>query len=92
MIFFYSLFFGCSVISAQDYLKESNFTKEIDIGIIEKLGDSIPLDVTFNNENNEAITLRELIKKPTILMFVYFDCPNLCSPLMNGVAVSPQRA
>jgi protein SCO1 len=70
----------------QDYIKESNFTKEIDIGIIEKLGNFVPLDLTFNNENNEVVTLRELIKKPSILMFVYFDCPNLCSPLMDGVA------
>jgi protein SCO1/2 len=83
IIFF---FFTDSLLSAQDYIKESNFTKEIDIGIIEKLGDTIPLDLTFNNENNEAVTLRQLINKPTILMFVYFDCPNLCSPLMNGVA------
>jgi protein SCO1/2 len=80
------LFFTGGTVSAQNYIKESNFTKEIDIGIIEKLGDTIPLDLTFNNENSEVVTLRGLIKKPTILMFVYFDCPNLCSPLMDGVA------
>jgi protein SCO1/2 len=80
------LFFVSCALSAQDYIKESNFTREIDIGIIEKLGDTIPLNLTFNNENNEAVTLRELINKPTIMCFVYFDCPNLCSPLMNGVA------
>jgi protein SCO1/2 len=75
-----------SIVSAQDYIKESNFTKEIDIGIVENLGDTIPLDLSFNNENTAAVTLRQLINKPTILMFVYFDCPNLCSPLMDGVA------
>lgn len=58
---------------------------DIDIGIIEKLGDTIPLDLTFNNEKNEIVSLRQLIDKPTILCFVYFDCPNLCSPLLNGV-------
>ena len=85
IIFIILLHFG-NIVFAQDYIKESNFTKEIDIGIIEKLGDTIPLDLTFNNENNEPVSLRQLINKPTILMFVYFDCPNLCSPLMNGVA------
>ena len=86
-IMFFILFSltGC-VVSAQNYIKESNFTKEIDIGIIEKLGDTIPLDLTFNDENSEVVTLRRLITKPTIFMFVYFDCPNLCSPLMDGVA------
>jgi protein SCO1 len=81
-----SLLFTGGLLSAQNFIKESNFTKEIDIGIIEKLGDTVPLDLTFNNENNEVVSMRELIKKPTILMFVYFDCPNLCSPLMDGVA------
>jgi protein SCO1/2 len=70
----------------QNFIKEANLTKEIDIGIVEKLGDTIPLNLTFNNENNESVTLRQLIDMPTILMFVYFDCPNLCSPLMDGVA------
>jgi protein SCO1 len=79
-------FIFLTIASAQNYVKESNFTKEVDIGIVERLGDTIPLDLTFNNENSQATTLRELIQKPTILMFVYFDCPNLCSPLMDGVA------
>lgn len=86
ILFSVILLFAVSSVSAQDFIKESNFTKEIDIGIIEKLGDTIPLDLTFNNENNETVTLRQLINKPTIMCFVYFDCPNLCSPLMNGVA------
>jgi protein SCO1/2 len=86
IVFLIILLFAGSLLSAQDYIKESNFTKEIDIGIVEKLGDTIPLNLTFNNENNEIVSLRDLITKPTILMFVYFDCPNLCSPLMDGVA------
>jgi protein SCO1/2 len=86
ILFFAILLFAVRLASAQDYIKESNFTKEIDIGIVERLGDTIPLDLSFNNENNEIVTLRQLINKPTIMCFVYFDCPNLCSPLMNGVA------
>jgi len=86
LIIFIIILFTARIAFAQDYIKQSNFTKEIDIGIIEKLGNTIPLELKFNNENNEAVSLGELIKKPTILMFVYFDCPNLCSPLMDGVA------
>jgi protein SCO1/2 len=74
------------LLTAQEFVKESNLTNEVDIGIIERLGDTIPLDLTFNNENSEPVTLRQLINKPTIMSFVYFDCPNLCSPLMSGVA------
>ncbi len=65
-----------------DILKQQN----IEIGIVEHLGETIPLDLWFLNENSDTITLGQLINKPTILLFVYFDCPNLCSPLMDGVA------
>ncbi|HBH50140.1 MAG TPA: SCO family protein [Bacteroidales bacterium] len=59
---------------------------EVDVGIVEKLGDTLPLDLTFFNEQNDTVSLRELIDKPTILSFVYFDCPGLCSPLLSGVS------
>lgn len=59
---------------------------EPEVGVIEHLGDTIPLDLWFYNENSEQVTLRSLIDRPTIMSFVYFDCPNLCSPLMDGIA------
>ena len=60
--------------------------REVEIGIIEKLGDTIPLDLKFYNEKNDTVTLGSMITKPTILSFVYFDCPGLCSPLLDGIA------
>ena len=57
-----------------------------EIGIVEKLGESIPLDLKFINEKNDTVSLGSIINKPTILSFVYFDCPGLCSPLLDGVA------
>jgi len=52
------------------------------IGIDEKLGQSIPFDLTFNDENGKPVTLRQLINTPTILVPVYFRCPNVCSFLL----------
>jgi len=60
--------------------------REVEIGIVEKLGDTIPLDLKFYNEKNDTVTLGSMITKPTILSFVYFDCPGLCSPLLDGIA------
>lgn len=60
------------------------FTNEV--GIDEHLGDTIPLNLSFLNEQNQPITLGQLIDKPTILAFVYFDCPGLCSPLQEGIS------
>ena len=58
----------------------------VEVGIVEKLDQSIPLDLKFFNEKNDTVTLGSLINKPTILSFVYFDCPGLCSPLLDGIA------
>ncbi len=61
-------------------------SKEVEIGIVEKLGQTIPMDLKFVNEKNDTIPIGSLITKPTILSFVYFDCPGLCSPLLDGIA------
>lgn len=57
-----------------------------EIGVVEHLGDTIPLDLVFNNIKGENVTLRQVINKPTLLTLVYFDCPGLCSPLLDGVS------
>ena len=59
---------------------------EVEIGIVERLNDTIPLDLHFANEQNDTVTLRQLINKPTILSFVYFDCPSICGPFQFGIA------
>lgn len=55
---------------------------KIEIGVDEKLGNNIPLDVTFNDENGNPVKLRDLIKGPTVLALVYYNCPGICNPLM----------
>jgi protein SCO1/2 len=56
------------------------------IGIDEKLGQVIPLDLTFHDENGSPVTLRQLIHTPTILALVYLHCPNICSLLLQNLA------
>jgi protein SCO1/2 len=56
------------------------------IGIDEKLGQFIPLDLTFNEENGNPVTLKQLIHTPTILTPVYLHCPNVCSLLLQNLA------
>jgi protein SCO1 len=73
-------------LRAQQIVKSDLIKPEIEIGIVERLGDTIPMNLWFFNENSDTVTLGQLINKPTIMCFVYFDCPNLCSPLMDGVA------
>ena len=56
------------------------------IGIDEKLGQVIPLDLTFRDENSHPVILKQLIDKPTVLALVYYSCPNVCSFLLQHLA------
>ena len=56
------------------------------IGIDEKLGQRLPLDLTFSDEDGNPVALRQLIHTPTILAFVYLHCPNVCSLLLQNLA------
>ncbi len=55
------------------------------VGIVEHLGQTIPLDEEVYDEAGNLIQLRSIITKPTILMFVYYRCPGICSPLLTEV-------
>jgi protein SCO1/2 len=59
---------------------------ELEIGIIEKLNQYIPMDAMLVNEHGDTVIIGDLIDKPTILNFVYFRCPGICSPLMDGLS------
>lgn len=75
-----SLFFGTTPARSQ------LFSDSTEVGVVEHLGTTIPLDLTFKNEQNLTVRLGNIINKPTIMTLVYFDCPGLCSPLLDGVS------
>jgi protein SCO1/2 len=60
--------------------------QETDVGIEEHLDDFVPLDIMVIDEKNQTTNLGALIDKPTIINLVYYRCPGICSPLMEGLA------
>lgn len=58
-----------------------------DVGINEHLGEQIPLDLTFAKSNGDSVTLGSLMQdeKPILLNPVYYECPMLCSMVMDAV-------
>ena len=38
------------------------------------------------NSPGNSVTLGQLINKPTVLSFVYFDCPGICPALQHGIS------
>ena len=57
-------------------------TDHIAVGIDEKLGDYLPKDAQFVNSLGDTVLLGELLKKPTLLSMVYYECPGICAPLL----------
>ncbi|MBM2814956.1 MAG: SCO1/SenC family protein [Ignavibacteria bacterium] len=56
------------------------------VGIEENLGKKIPLDLKFLNSYGDTVLLSDIIKKPTLLSFIYFNCAGICNPLQNALA------
>ncbi len=59
---------------------------DVEVGVIEKLDQYIPLDAMLVDEHGDTVIIGDLIDKPTILNFVYYRCPGICSPLMDGLS------
>jgi protein SCO1/2 len=52
----------------------------------QRLGEKVPLDLTFVDENGADVTLGDCIGgKPTILIMAYYRCPMLCGEVLTGV-------
>jgi protein SCO1 len=60
-----------------------------EVGIDQKLNQSIPLDLEFRDEHGKPVRLGEYFgQKPVILSMVYYNCPMLCTQVLNGLESS----
>ena len=60
-----------------------------DVRIEQKLDQQLPLDLVFRDENGQAVKLGQYFgQKPVVLAFVYYDCPMLCTQVLNGMVTS----
>ena len=57
-----------------------------DVRIDQKLNQQVPLDLTFQDESGRTVPLGTYFgKKPVILTLVYYQCPMLCTQVLNGM-------
>ena len=63
-----------------------------ELGIYEHLDEYISDDLVFTDELYNKINLKEAIDKPTVICLVYYECPGICSPLLNGLAEVADRS
>ena len=60
------------------------------VGIQQRLGEQLPLEAKFKNEDGREIALGDLFKsgRPVVLALVYYECPMLCNQVLNGLSGS----
>jgi len=60
-----------------------------DIGIDQRLNEQVPLDLVFRDETGKLVRLGDYFgEKPVILSLVYYECPMLCTLVLNGLLKS----
>lgn len=73
---------------AQPGGRKEEAPKELDgVGIEEKLGAKLPLQLEFTDSDGKQVALGELFRgeRPVLLTMNYSDCPMLCSLQLNGL-------
>jgi protein SCO1/2 len=55
------------------------------VGITQNLNAQVPPDIAFHDESGKSVRIGDFFgRKPIVLSLVYFDCPALCTEVLNG--------
>lgn len=77
------------VLAQQDILNVKGVDRAAplaNVGIDQKLNSQLPLDTRFRDEAGRDVRLGEYFgKRPVILALVYYQCPMLCTQILNGM-------
>jgi protein SCO1/2 len=59
------------------------------IAIEQRLNTQVPLDIPFTDETGREVRLGDYFgKRPVILALVYYECPMLCTQVLNGLVTA----
>ena len=59
------------------------------VGIDQKIGQQLPLDTTFRDEAGRDVRFGDFFgTRPVVLALAYFDCPMLCTQVLNGMTAA----
>jgi protein SCO1/2 len=56
------------------------------IAIDQRIGHQVPPDIPFVDENGQPVKIGDYFgKRPVVLALVYYECPMLCTQVLNGL-------
>jgi len=86
------LFSGLAAYGQQDLLNMKGVDRPSplkQVGIDQKLDAQLPLSLQFKDETGKTVKLGDYFgKRPVILAPVYYECPMLCTEILNGLVRS----
>jgi protein SCO1/2 len=68
------------------YGQSSSQQDDVEVGIVEQLDQYVPRDIILVSETGDTVKTGDLFGMPTVLALVYYRCPGICTPLMDGLA------
>jgi protein SCO1/2 len=61
----------------------------VNVSFDQRLDEPLPLDTPFKDEDGREVRLGDYFgRKPVVLAFVYYECPMLCTQVLNGLTTS----
>jgi len=81
----YILFLSTSFLFSTETLSDK-YIKSIDVD--NKLGNILTKSIEIINDKNEKVTIGEFFngEKPIVMIMAYYQCPMLCSMVLNGLS------
>jgi protein SCO1 len=77
---------GCSVHAAREPAVKPAAEVAQEVGIDQNLGKRVPLETAFFDESGATKPLsRYFVGRPVILVLAYYECPMLCTEVLNGL-------
>lgn len=59
---------------------------DYEVGINENLDKIVNGNFKFFDSDSNVVYLKDLVDKPTVISLVYYNCPGICTPLLEGFA------
>jgi len=58
-----------------------------EVGFDQRIDARVPLDVSFRDETGRSVQLGDYFgARPVVMVFAYYDCPMLCTQVINGLS------
>ena len=87
----YILIFSISLLFSNETLSDK-YLQSIDVD--NQLGNKVTDTIEIINQDNKKMALGDFFnnKKPIILLMAYYECPMLCSMVLNGLSEAIDKA